>query len=284
MAATDQVASPGGKFVAHKWWRDRGTVLTGTALLAIAAAAWVGVVRQAMGMQALQPGRQMQAPMEMGGSTVSPVGAIAFLAAWGVMMAAMMLPSATPMIALYGTVSRSMSQSGKPVVPVTLFAATYLGVWLLFGLPVYLASVFIGAIADANPGVAGLLPYAVAAVLLAAGVYQFTALKRVCLRACQSPLSFLMSHWRGGYSGTLRIGLAHAVYCVGCCWGLMIILVAAGAMSLHWVLLIAAVVFAEKLLPRGEWTARAVGGALLLLGVLVAAQPGLVAVLRGQPM
>jgi predicted metal-binding membrane protein len=93
-----------------------------------------------------------------------------------------------------------------------------------------------------------------------------------------------MGHWRSGYLGTLKMALEHAAYCVGCCWGLMVVLMAAGAMALHWVLLIAALVFVEKVLPHGEWTARIVGGALLLLGLLVAAQPGLASVLRGQAM
>jgi predicted metal-binding membrane protein len=228
------------------------------------------------------------APLEMdmgaAGAPFSLPAALGFLGAWGVMMAAMMLPSATPMIALYSTVSRNLSRSGKRVVPVALFAASYLGVWLAFGVPVYVVGALVGSRARADPAVATVLPYGVAVVLLAAGAYQFTALKRVCLRVCQSPFSFLMTRWRSGYAGTLRVGLSHALYCVGCCWGLMAVLVAAGAMGLHWVLLIAAVVFAEKLLPRGAWTARAVGGVLVALGLAVLARPDLVALLRGQPM
>ena len=104
-------------------------------------------------------------------------------------------------------------------------------------------------------------------ILLAAGAFQLSPLKQVCLRACRSPLAFLLGHWRAGRRGSLALGWSHAVYCLGCCWALMLVLVAAGAMGLRWVLLIAAVVAAEKLLPGGEWFARAAGGALLLLGV-----------------
>jgi predicted metal-binding membrane protein len=118
------------------------------------------------------------------------------------------------------------------------------------------------------------------AVLVAAGVYQFTPLKRACLRVCRNPLSFLLTRSRAGYRGTLGLALEHAAYCVGCCWGLMVVLVAAGAMALHWVLLIAAVVFVEKLLPRGEWTAAIVGSGLLLLGLAVVVHPDLAMVLR----
>jgi Predicted metal-binding integral membrane protein (DUF2182) len=135
-----------------------------------------------------------------------------------------------------------------------------------------------------SPTAGALLPYGVAGVLLAAGAYQFSPLKRVCLRACQSPLSFLMTRWRSGYGGTLRLGLAHAGYCVGCCWGLMAVLVAAGAMGLRWVLLIAVAVFAEKRLPRGQRIAWAVGAALIVLGLAVVVRPDLAAALRGQGM
>src|SRR5688500_7465371 len=154
-------------------------------------------------------------------------------------------------------------------------------VWLGIGVPVYAASVAGAALGE---GGAAWLPYALAVVLAMAGAYQFTAIKRVCLKNCQSPLGFMMERWRAGYGATLRLALAHATYCVGCCWGLMVILVAAGAMSLPWVLLIAAVVFAEKLLPRGEWTARAVGAGLVLLAIAVAIRPDLAVALRGGQM
>jgi predicted metal-binding membrane protein len=117
-------------------------------------------------------------------------------------------------------------------------------------------------------------------VLLAAGVYQFTPLKGVCLRACQSPLAFLLGHWKPGLGGALRMGLEHGLYCCGCCWGLMAVLVAAGAMGLVWVVLIALAVFGEKLLPRGQWAARMIGVLLLALGVVVALQPSLAILVR----
>ncbi len=263
---------PGGQKVDQgtgglKLERDRATWLAGGLLIAIAALAWAAVVLQAMGMK---------------GAPTTDVAA--FLVAWGVMMTAMMLPSATPMIALYGGVRRTATQTDQKGIPTALFALVYLAMWLAFGAPVYAASVVVDVAANSTPAVAGLLPYALALVLLVAGAYQFSSLKWVCLRVCQSPLGFLMGHWRSGYLGTLKMALEHAAYCVGCCWGLMVVLVAAGAMALHWVLLIAALVFAEKVLPHGEWTARIVGGVLLLLGLLVAVQPHLAAVLRGPGM
>ena len=265
--------------------RDRGTWLAGGVLIAIAVFAWVAVVLQAMEMSSMSSAKS---EMAMGSTTAAisiPLAEImAFLGAWGIMMTAMMLPSATPMIVLYSGIRRNFSQTGHKGIPTTLFTLVYLAVWLVFGIPVYAASLVVEVVANAYPAVAGLLPYALALVLLGAGAYQLSSWKQVCLRACQSPLGFLMGHWRSGYRGTLRMALEHAAYCIGCCWGLMVVLVAAGAMALHWVLLIAVLVFAEKVLPYGEWTGRIAGGVLLVLGLLVVAQPDLAAVLRGSAM
>jgi predicted metal-binding membrane protein len=203
-----------------------------------------------------------------------------------VMMAAMMLPSAIPMIALYGATlrQRKAPQSRPTGLPVALFTAVYLAAWLAFGIPVYAASVLLGLAANNNPIVAGLWPYGVALVLAGAGLYQLSPLKRTCLRACQSPFGFLMGHWHSGYAGAIGLAWEHATFCLGCCAALMVVLVAAGAMSLPWVLLIAALVFVEKVLPRGEWTARAIGVGLCGLGLLVAVRPDLAMMLRGAGM
>jgi predicted metal-binding membrane protein len=264
---------------------DRAALLTGALLIAIAAISWVALVRQGnMGSMDAQPSMNGAMPggMDQGmgvSALLSPPGAAAYLAAWGVMMAAMMLPSATPLISLYAGIQRR-SPPEQRGIPAVLFAVVYLLMWLLAGVPVYAASVAIAAATDASSALARLLPYGVALALLAAGIYQFTPLKSRCLTSCQSPLGFLMGHWRPGAMGTLRMAFEHSLYCLGCCAGLMVVLVAAGAMSLPWALLIAAVVFAEKVLPAGAWTARAAGAALVLLGVLVVAEPGLAATLR----
>ena len=199
---------------------------------------------------------------------------LAFVGSWGVMMTAMMLPSALPMIGLYAATQRGEARRRRRST-VAVFTLVYLGVWAASGAPVYLA----------HTGLMALSPRAfahgVAAILLAAGVFQLSPLKQACLRACRSPLGFLLGHWRAGLRGSLALGWSHAMYCLGCCWALMVVLVAAGAMGLAWVLLITAVVAAEKLLPRGEWIARATGGAFLLLGMAVALRPDLVTALRG---
>ena len=230
----------------------------------VALAAWVTLV--------LQP----EASMPSSGVAE----ALVFLGAWGVMMAAMMLPSATPMIALYGALRRDAAGNGPAGISTALFALVYLALWVAFGIPVYLASIAVGARTD----LAAALPYALAVVLVAAGIYQFTPLKRACLRVCRNPLSFLWARSRAGYGATLTLALEHAAYCIGCCWGLMVVLVAAGAMALNWVLLIAVVVFLEKLLPHGELAAWGAGGALVVLGVAVAAHPDLAMVLHPSAM
>ena len=181
-------------------------------------------------------------------------GPAAWLTGWAIMMAIMMLPSALPMFQLYGTVSGRLAEQNQRVIPRSLFASIYLLVWILFGVPVYLASPH--------------LPHsriALAALLALAGVYQFTPFKRACLRYCESPLNFLMRRWRNGYLATSKLAVLHAAYCVGCCWALMVILVAVGAMSVAWVVGIALVVAAEKLLPRNWHSASIVGAVLLLM-------------------
>ena len=245
--------------------RDRVTVLTSAVLLLVAAAAWVPVVRSSLGDDMMMT-RPMPATVADG---------FAFVVGWAVMMTAMMLPSALPMISLYGAVRRGGAGAASPGVSVVVFTAVYLFLWAVSGIPVYLAHTLLMAL----PGAAG--AYGIAAILLGAGAFQLSPLKQVCLRVCRSPLGFLLGHWRAGRRGSLALGWSHAVYCLGCCWALMLVLVGAGAMGLRWVLLITAVVAAEKLLPGGEWVARGAGGALLLLGATVAVRPDLVTVLRG---
>jgi predicted metal-binding membrane protein len=213
------------------------------------------------------------AGMEMA-MTPTVIDAAAYVGAWGVMMVAMMLPSALPMIGLYAATQRNATSALAKTTAVALFSLAYLALWTMTGLPVYFAGLALMALK------AETLAYAVAGVLFVAGVFQLTPLKQVCLRHCRSPLGFLLGHWRTGWRGGLAIGWAHALYCVGCCWALMVVLVVAGAMGLPWVLLIACVVAAEKLLPRGEWLARLTGVALVLLGAAVAVRPGLAAGLR----
>lgn len=244
-----------------------GTLAAGALLFFLTIIAWLMLLR---------------APaMAMPAATPSAGEGIAFTLQWGIMMAAMMLPSATAMILLYRTVSQRLRGAGDKSIPPAAFMLVYLFVWLLIGVPVYAGYVLVGRFAQGSVPFNTALPYMIAATLFAAGTYQFTSVKRACLRKCETPLFFLMRRWRSGYGATFRIALDHAIYCVGCCWALMLILVVAGAMSLPWVLAIGLAVFAEKILPRRWRTAQVIGMVLIVLGGMIAMRPELARTLRG---
>jgi len=192
------------------------------------------------------------------------------------MMAAMMLPSAMPMILLHrrGVADRVRIQSE---LRSGIFVGAYLLVWGAVGIGVWIAARITDALLPM-----GAQALAVAAILLLAGVYQFTPLKTACLRACRSPMDFLLTHWYPGVPGEFRLGLEHGLYCLGCCWALMAVFVGAGAMSLLWAAVIALVVFVEKVLPRGLVFGRAIGAALIAGAALVLAQPEIAQSLAGK--
>ena len=189
---------------------------------------------------------------------------------WWVMMIAMMVPSAAPMILLYARVFRHNhqgEQSSPAYVPTSAFLLGYLVAWLLFSLA---ATTLQWALERAGL-VHGMMMWSnsrilSAAFLLAAGIYQVSPLKNVCLDHCRSPVSFLSAHWRKGRWGALRMGVDHGLYCVGCCWFLMLLLFVGGVMNLVWIAGLAIFVLLEKQLPRGLWIARTSGGLMLLSG------------------
>jgi predicted metal-binding membrane protein len=193
-------------------------------------------------------------------------GAALFVAVWTVMMAAMMLPAAAPMILTFANAQARRDRA--VVIPTWIFVAGY----LLVGLVVYpLVQAGREMTAHAAPGdLARWVPVGFGGILIVAGLYQFTPLKRLCLRHCRSPLAFVMLHWREGSGGALRMGVQHGLYCLGCCWALFAILAAAGVMSLAWMLLLTLLVFAEKVLPLGQRLSAVIGLALIALGLGVA--------------
>ena len=248
---------------------DLRTTIVGLVLAAVTLAAWAGVLWQA------SPGHSAMDGSMGGGFSL---GALTnFVIAWLVMMAAMMLPSAAPLVLLY-----RVAGPGARAINTGFLVAGYLLVWAAFGLPVFFLQQVIMLAASDGSMVARVLPYAVAVILALAGLYQFTPLKEACLRQCRSPLDFMMQRWHGGGPfSALRLGGEHGAYCVGCCWGLMAVLVVAGSMSLAWVTLIALAVFVEKVLPFGRRAAQLTGGFLLLLAVAVAIRPDVAGLLRG---
>jgi predicted metal-binding membrane protein len=189
----------------------------------------------------------------------------------------MMLPSVAPMVLTFARVHVQRSVRGQPgAVPTWVFVSGYFAVWTAYGLVAY------GVFLVARDWSASVLDwdgngrYLAGAAIAAAGSYELTPAKDVCLRHCRSPLHFLAHSWREGRLGALRLGIAHGFYCVGCCVGLFVILFAVGVMSLAWMAVIATVIFIEKALPFGERASRVFAIAFILLGLVVALDPSAV--------
>jgi predicted metal-binding membrane protein len=187
---------------------------------------------------------------------------------WTVMMAAMMTPSASPMIMTYARIVRGRERGGWPRV--WLFAAGYLVMWTLFSAVATAGQVLLQRAALLTNAVS-IGPVAGGVILAAAGIYQFTPLKTACLSYCQSPIGFFMTNWREGAAGALWMGLKHGAFCIGCCWMLMALLFVAGAMNLLWIAALSAFVLIEKAVPRGELIAKAAGVAMIAGGVALVA-------------
>lgn len=258
--------------------RDRVVVIT--SLLAVIALSWAYLLAGAgMGMSAFEMTRMSHLGMaedvsdgDMAGMTMMIPAvwtsgyAVLMFSMWWVMMVAMMLPSAAPMILLFATVNRKQRDTGHPCVATTIFTLGYLAAWAGFSLGAVMlqwalerTGILSPMLVTTNATFGGLL-------LLAAGVYQLTPIKRACLRRCRSPLAFVSTHWRPGAGGALRMGLVHGAFCVGCCWFLMALMFFGGVMNLYWIAGLAVLVLLEKNVPAGHWLGHAAGVALLVWG------------------
>jgi predicted metal-binding membrane protein len=192
----------------------------------------------------------------------------AFVVSWTVMMMAMMFPAVAPLLLLYRAVAAHRQARGDAVVPTWVFAASYVLVWTTVGAGLWVLGHWLGDLAGnlGAPDRTIWAPLALGDTLLLAGLYQLTPLKQACLDHCRSPFVYLSRHWREGYDGALRLGMRHGLYCLGCCWALCLVLLAAGTMSLAWMLLLTLVIFAERVLPCGQHIGRIVGYLLLIFG------------------
>jgi predicted metal-binding membrane protein len=230
-------------------------------LLGLATVGWAVTDRRMAGMDA--------------GPGTDP-GVLGFyLATWVVMMAAMMFPSIAPMVLTYERIQRGKRERGLPVTvgATIVFVAGYLVTWTATGLAFYAVlaasrAADLGAITWDQTG-----RYLAGGVIVAAGVYQFTPLKQTCLTKCRDPFLFLLTSWRSGRTGALRMGIEHGFWCVGCCWALMAALFALGVMSVGWMAFIAALIAIEKLLPWRLVANRSIAILLLALGISVALVP-----------
>jgi predicted metal-binding membrane protein len=185
---------------------------------------------------------------------------------WAVMMTAMMLPSASPLVLLYAGALRT-SGDARVGRKTYAMAAGYVLVWVLFSVAATVLQRVLSTMLVLTPMMEPATPEAAAILLAVAGLYQLTPLKRACLRVCRSPLPYLLQHWRSGTFGAFRLGAQHGTYCLGCCWALMLLLFAGGVMNLAVIVVLTLWVLAEKFAPLGERTARVSGVALLAVAL-----------------
>ena len=246
--------------------RDRALVLVG--LVTAVALSWLYLVLAS---------RDMYGPMDglsawmMTAAWDWEYGVLIF-AMWVVMMIGMMLPTAAPAILLYSRILRSSAEASAPVARTYAFMGGYLLAWTGFSL---LATVLQGLLSKTvllSPMMVSAHSWLSAALLAVAAIYQLTPLKQTCLSSCRAPADFLSRNWRPGLSGAVRLGIHHGLYCVGCCWALMLLLFAGGVMSLLWIGAITIYVLAEKLLPYGVQGSRSAGALLLLMAIYLAVE------------
>ncbi len=234
-------------------------VVLAAVLIVIPAACWTWIVVMA---------RDMYGPMTGASAWMMSLDwdarRVALLwAMWAVMMAGMMLPSATPIILLYARAARAREDERRPGLRIHALVGGYLLVWGVFSVAATWLQRILATRLLLTPMMEPAAPAAGAVVLLLAGLYQLTPLKRVCLASCRAPIAFLTQKWRPGVPGALRMGIAHGVYCLGCCWAMMLLLFAGGVMNLAVIVALTAWVLVEKLAPFGQQSAR-VSGALLI--------------------
>jgi predicted metal-binding membrane protein len=251
---------------------DRMIVIA--ALGALALVAWLYMMHEARMMD--ETGVCECAGLAMSGPDVKPWAAgalVPLFLMWAEMMVAMMIPSAAPMILTFATINRRRREQQGPFVPTGLFLLGYLIVWTAFSLVAALAQWVLHGAALLSPAMKSASPLLAGALLVVAGIFQWTRWKQACLNHCRSPLQFLLHDWREGPGGALAMGVKHGSFCAGCCWMLMALLFVAGVMNMLWVAAITILVLGEKVTPEHWQLRRIVGAVLLSWGVWVIATP-----------
>ena len=259
--------------------RDRAIVIAALATLTALAWAYLWWLADDMEMGGMDMSGFRMIPSGMGlmAPAAAPWKGIEFafvFAMWAVMMIGMMTPSAAPMIMVYARVGRQAAQQGKPLAASAYFVAGYLLAWIGFALLATSAQWALDRSGLLTPTMAGANDVFGGAVLIAAGLYQWTPLKDACLRQCQAPLWFIQRYggFRAGARGALALGLCHGGYCIGCCWALMALLFVAGVMNVVWIAALAILVLAEKVIPAGRVLSRIAGAGLAAAGVWLLVQ------------
>ena len=198
------------------------------------------------------------------------LGVLVFLVAWQAHLAAMMLPSSLPMIALFGQAAANQPSPGRARAA---FLGGYAAVWTGFGAAAFAGDVGLHRLVHESPWLGERRWLIAGTVLLIAGVFQFSDAKDRCLQQCRHPAAFLLRHYERGVGGAFRMGRKHAAFCLGCCWALMLLMFAVGVANLAWMAPLAVVMYLEKTSARGAEIVRAVGVALIVGAVVVFAHP-----------
>jgi predicted metal-binding membrane protein len=251
-------------------YRQEKIIISALALLSVIA--WAVTFYHS---QSMDPQMSMQMPMDMEHQSLI-LEAFLFLGMWIVMMVAMMFPAATPMVIIFSNLHQNRKAKNEGFIPTWVFVAGYLLVWTFFGVLAYFIDLVVGHLSTSFPNLHKYSSLIGGVVLIAAGLYQLTPLKNVCLTHCRSPLNFIMHRWKEGYLGALIMGIDHGTYCLGCCWGLMLVLFVVGIMNLAWMGILTLVIFIEKISKHGVIISKVIGGLLILLGLAMAIQPGIV--------
>ena len=251
--------------------RDRWVTISGIILLTVLSWAYLFGLAAGMDDMAMEGDLMSSVSGLMGPqlSTWSVRDFFFMFLMWSVMMVAMMLPSASPLILLHVRVNRQQEDGGDGFHGTVAFAIGYLLVWTSFSAVATLLQWGLEKLAVLSPMMASTSPLLGAGLLLAAGIYQLTPFKNVCLRHCRSPVHSLMQHWRRGTSGAFIMGFHHGAYCIGCCWLLMALLFVFGVMNLVWIAALSVFVLLEKVAPQGKLVARAAGVGFIVAGVFV---------------
>lgn len=241
--------------------KDRLIVFSGLAVITIFA--WAYMINMAMTMT----GTNIAKPCLMHWGTKD---IIHLFIMWTIMMAAMMLPAATPMIMMFATVNRQRNKGESPLIPVWLFVLGYLAVWTAYSGLATLAQWGLHLLALLTHHMVITSPFLGGSLLLAAGIFQWTAFRDACMSKCRSPLGFLMTEWREGRRGALIMGLKAGLFCVGCCWLLMVLSFVLGVMNMIWMAALTAFMLLEKITDN-KWLSRTAGLTLVAWGLWILA-------------
>ncbi len=252
-------AAPGTGATPALPWRDRLFVIAGLAGIVAVSWAYLAIEAGPVGGPS-----DMAAMVEM--RPRDGVGLFLLFLMWAVMMVAMMLPSAMPMILLHAAVTRKTRNGRSLAASISVFVAGYIVTWTLFSIAATLIQSYLEHLALLSPMMVGNSVLLGGLILVAAGVYQMTPAKDVCLTHCRTPFAFVAAHWRPGMGGAFRMGFHHGLFCVGCCWVLMALLFVGGVMNLLWVAAIAGFILLEKIAPLGARLGRVISG----LGLMAA--------------